>query len=210
MQLILYTLNRLAITLGVLFVVLGFAATLSIALPYLFDSNHYFEFFGDRDRAGERFWLAILHILPAIIALMIGPLQFSGTVRKFAPRLHIVTGRVYVFSVLASASGALAITPFSFGGVGNAVGFGLLAIAWTAATVTAVWHIQHGRISKHRVWMILSYALTLAGVTLRIQLAVLIGPIGFSFSQAYSVAAWSSWIPNLMVAAMWIRYRSRN
>ena len=129
MQLMLYRLNRFAITLGVLFVVLGFAATFSIALPYLFDSNRYFDFFGDRDPAGDRIWLAILHILPAIIALLIGPVQLSGNVRKFAPRLHVVTGRVYVFSVLASASGALAITPFSFGGMGNAMGFGLLAIA---------------------------------------------------------------------------------
>ena len=58
--------------------------------------------------------------------------------------------------------------------------------------------------------MILSYALTLAGVNLRIQLGVLIGPIGMSFPHAYSIAAWSSWIPNLMVATFWIRYRSTN
>lgn len=209
MQLILYILRRLAITAGVVFIVLSFAGTLGISLRYLFDRNSYFEFFGDRDPSAERLWVVILHILPAIIALLIGPLQLSANIRKFVPRLHRITGRVYLCSVLASACGALAITPYSLGGTRNAMGFGLLAIVWTATTVKAVWRIRNGHISKHRFWMIMSYALTLAGVTLRVQLGVFTGLIGMSFSHAYSITAWSSWIPNLVIAGIWIRYGTR-
>ncbi len=206
MQLILYTFHRLAMTCGVVCVVLSFAGTLGVSLPYLFDHNSYFEFFGDRDPTGDRFWLAVLHILPAIIALMIGPLQLSDNIRKFVPRLHVVIGRIYLCSVFASTFGALAMTPYSLGGTGNSMGFGLLAIVWIATTATAFWHIRRGRISKHRAWMTLSYALTLAGVTLRIQLGIMTGLIGMSFAQAYSIAAWTSWIPNLIVATILIRY----
>ena len=47
--------------------------------------------------------------------------------------------------------------------------------------------------------MIRSYALTLAGVTLRLDVpAALLGP--FAFSTAYAAIAWLCWVPNLLIA----------
>ena len=51
--------------------------------------------------------------------------------------------------------------------------------------------------------MVRCYALTLAAVTLRIQLGVLQAGLGLSFEEAYAVTAWFSWVPNLILAEWW-------
>jgi uncharacterized membrane protein len=207
MQIVMYTIRQLALTLGAIFIVLSYAGTLAGALPYVIDSTVYFDFFGDRDSAGIRYWQTMLHIVPAIIALLVGVVQFSLSIRKNFPELHAIAGRAYLISVLASACGGLAITPFAIGGKFNSAGFALLALAWVITTLMAFWHVRNGRINLHRAFMIMSYALTLAGVTLRFQLGIFTGLMEMEYLRAYSIVAWSSWIPNLFVAVWWTRFR---
>jgi len=207
MHIVISILRRIALTSCAILIALGYAGTLAGALPYITDPKAYFDFFGERDSAGVRYWQAMLHILPALIALLVGAVQFSVSVRKIHPKLHAVAGRIYLFAVLASASGALAISPFTLGGGFNAAGFALLALAWVTTTLMAFWHVRNGRIDLHRAFMIMSYALTFAGVTLRLQLAIFTGLMDMAYLRAYSIVAWSSWIPNLIVAIWWIRSR---
>jgi uncharacterized membrane protein len=207
MQIVMYTVRQLALTLCAIFVVLSYAGTLAGALPHVIDPTEYFDFFGDRDSAGIRYWQTMLHIAPAMVALLVGALQFSLSIRKNLPKLHVVAGRTYLIAVLASGTGSLAIAPFALGGKFNAAGFALLAFAWIVTTLMAFWHVRNGRINLHRAFMIMSYALTLAGVTLRLQLGIFTGLMDMAFLRAYSIVAWSSWIPNLIVAVWWTRFR---
>jgi uncharacterized membrane protein YozB (DUF420 family) len=70
-----------------------------------------------------------------------------------------------------------------------------------------VFAITRGDRAAHRRWMYRSYALTFAGVTLRLYLPVAIfGPYGFA--AAYAVIAWLCWAPNLFVAE-WLLGRRR-
>jgi hypothetical protein len=57
---------------------------------------------------------------------------------------------------------------------------------------------------SHREWMIRSFALTLAAVTLRIYLPVSLLS-GVEFLDAYPVIAWACWVPNLLIAEAVIR-----
>jgi len=50
------------------------------------------------------------------------------------------------------------------------------------------------------LWVIRCYALTLAGVTLRLQLGVFQEIFELDFDESYDIVAWFSWIPNLVVA----------
>ena len=77
-------------------------------------------------------------------------------------------------------------------------GFGMLAVVWLAATATAYAHIRARRIAAHRAWMLRSYALTLAAVTLRIYLPAS-QMLGVSYDAAYPAIAWLCWVPNLIV-----------
>ena len=83
-------------------------------------------------------------------------------------------------------------------------GFRLLSLAWVWTTITAWLRIMRGEVSRHREWMIRSYALTLAAVMLRIQLFFGLLVIGATFDTTYAVAAWGCWVVNLLIAQWWI------
>jgi len=51
----------------------------------------------------------------------------------------------------------------------------------------------------HRRWMIRSFSLTLAAVTLRIYLPIA-AAAGLPFHDVYRAVAWFRWVPNLLVA----------
>jgi hypothetical protein len=80
-----------------------------------------------------------------------------------------------------------------------AAGFLSLARLWLWTTCCAGLAILSGDISAHRSWMIRSFALPLAGVTLRLYLPLaLLGPL--EFSVTYAGIAWLCWLPNLILA----------
>jgi hypothetical protein len=56
--------------------------------------------------------------------------------------------------------------------------------------------------------MIRSFALTFAAVTLRLYLPF---PMiwGFEFIEGYRIIAWLCWVPNLLIAELWIHNRTR-
>ena len=67
--------------------------------------------------------------------------------------------------------------------------------------------IRQGNRVDHRRWMIRSYALTLAAVTLRLYLPASFG-LGVPFASAYPVIAWICWVPNLIVAEAILAWRT--
>jgi hypothetical protein len=66
--------------------------------------------------------------------------------------------------------------------------------------------IRARRYAEHRRWMIRSYALTCAAITLRIILPVGLAS-GLEFSTSYLLAAWGSWTINLVIAELVVRYK---
>lgn len=106
--------------------------------------------------------------------------------------------------LLVSGPAAMYLAPNAIGGGWNSWGFGLMAISWFSTTLAGLWLISNGQVASHQKWMIRSFALTLAAVSLRIQLPSYIIS-GFSFEWAYSVVAWSCWVPNLLIAEWIIR-----
>ena len=62
----------------------------------------------------------------------------------------------------------------------------------------------------HERWMIRSFALTLAAVTLRIYLPIAIIQNHGEFPvDAYRLIAWAAWVPNLIIAEIWLATRRR-
>jgi hypothetical protein len=59
------------------------------------------------------------------------------------------------------------------------------------------------RLVEHRRWMIRSWALTLAAVTLRLYM---LAP-GMSSLDAYRAISFLCWVPNLVVAELYLRRR---
>jgi uncharacterized membrane protein len=148
------------------------------------------------------------HLAGGAAALALGPWQFSTRLRARALNLHRWIGRSYVVAVLLGGCGALVLAPRSEYGLVTHLGFGLLAVSWLGATLQAYRRIRGGAIAEHQRWMTRSYALTLAAVTLRIDLP-LSQVAGIPFPEAYQAVAWLCWVPNLIVAEWWFVPRVR-
>jgi uncharacterized membrane protein len=152
-------------------------------------------------------WLRFAsHFVFAPIALLLGPFQFLDGIRKSRPRLHRVLGYIYAAAIGISGSGALILATTSWGGLSTSIGFGLLAVLWLWFTFGAVWHARAGRYATHRRFMVRSFALTFAAVTLRLYIGVFMTQ-GYSFDEVYQTVAWLSWVPNLMIAEWLLNQR---
>jgi uncharacterized membrane protein len=150
----------------------------------------------------------LAHAAGGPLALLIGPWQFWSAFRNRFLTLHRWMGRVYLFAILIGGLAGLYLARIAFGGLPAQIGFGALAVLWLATGVMAYLAIRRGQIESHREWMIRSYALTLAAVTLRLWLP-LFQSLHIKFLAAYITVAWLSWVPNLLVAELWIRWARR-
>jgi uncharacterized membrane protein len=149
-----------------------------------------------------------IHLLGGAVALGVGPLQLSEQVRRRRLRLHRWCGRAYVLSVVVGGVAALALAPVSEGGLPAHVGFGLLASAWLIATLLGYRAIRRKRQAEHRVWMLRSYGLTFAAVTLRVYLPIS-HLVGLPYESSYQAISWLCWVPNLLVVEWLILSREQ-
>lgn len=152
-------------------------------------------------------WLPV-HAVAAATALLVAPLQFRSQLRARRPGLHRVLGRVYVTGCLVGGAAGIVLAFGASTGPVSTAGFGILALAWLVTTAQA-WRLAMRRnFVSHREWMIRSFALTLAAVTLRVYLPVAQW-LPVEFDDAYRAISFLCWVPNLVVAEVYLRQRRR-
>ena len=148
-------------------------------------------------------WLDV-HVAGAATALLIGPFQFLPGLRARVPALHRWMGRSYVLGCLVGGAGGLVMAFGTTAGPIASAGFGGLAVLWLFTTIQAWRRAAARRFVEHRQWMIRSFALTLAAVTLRLY--VPLAPLtDYVFVDAYRAISFLCWVPNLIVAEIYIR-----
>lgn len=147
-------------------------------------------------------WLAV-HAGGAATALLVGGFQFLPALRR-RRSIHRWLGRIYATGCIVGGLAGLRLAFGTTAGVFAGVGFGLLALLWIYATTQAWRFAREGRFEEHRRWMIRSFAMTFAAVTLRLYLPI--APmLGYDFMVGYRLTAWVSWMPNLILAEIWMR-----
>lgn len=130
-------------------------------------------------------------------ALLLGPLQLAP-----ARLLHRQLGWMYAGAVFLSAILAFPMALVAEGGPVARCGFLAQDVLWLVTLALGVRGPDHG------AWMARNYALTFAAVNLRVLLYS--SPAGVDFWEFYRLAAWFSWLPNLVIAEIWIRrFRER-
>ena len=141
----------------------------------------------------------VVHATGAGLALLLGPWQFIAAIRARRPALHRWIGRSYLTACLVGGISGLILAFGTVMGSGAQTGFGALALAWLSVNALGYAAALRRDFVSHRRWMIRSFALTLAAVTLRIYLpATLIA--GLSVMISYPIIAWACWVPNLVIA----------
>jgi uncharacterized membrane protein len=148
-------------------------------------------------------WL-VAHAVFSSIALLAGPWQFLSRLRNRQLSLHRWTGRTYCVAVLLGWTTSIPIAAHAKGGAISSAGFLTLGLFWIGATAAGYFVVRSGNIAVHRRWMIRSYALTAAAITLRVYLP-LVALTGLSFVTGYRIIAWACWIPNLLFAEWLLR-----
>jgi len=145
----------------------------------------------------------VVHIACAATALLIGPFQFVAAIRTRWPSWHRRLGTAYVGLCLVGGLAALVLALGASTGPISTAGFGSLGIAWLFCTATAWRFARAHDFAGHRRWMIRSFALTLAAVTLRLYLPVIF-IAHLDFNTAYRAISFLCWVPNLIVAELYL------
>ena len=149
-----------------------------------------------------------LHIAGGMGALLSGPWQFSEKLRTRALNLHRWLGRFYLVEVAIGSVAGFAMATVSEEGLPTHLGFGALAVLWFFTGLQAYRMARNGDIQAHRNWMIRNFALSLAAVTLRNYMPLMLFALHWPFRQTYITVSWLCWVPNLLAAEWLVRRHS--
>jgi hypothetical protein len=118
----------------------------------------------------ERPIATFAHFGGSALALAIGGFQLHPALRKRLPAVHRCWGAATCWPSPSAAAPAFSWPGTRNGGVAGKLGFAFLALAWLGTTTAGYACIRKAEIAAHRRWMIRSYALTFAAVTLRLYI----------------------------------------
>lgn len=140
------------------------------------------------------------HITSALIVMVVGAFQFFPIILKKKPGFHHFFGKIYIFGILffAGPSG-MVLAKFANGGLTSRVGFSLQCIVWVALTAAAWWEIQQRNWLGHTHFMLRSFAVTLAAMSLRTESYWMYYWLGTKPIETYQTVTWLSWVGNLLL-----------
>lgn len=165
----------------------------------------------DAHFASER-TLVLTHILPAMLFMILGPLQFRRGLRSRYPQMHRWSGRIFLAaSAVVGISGLRLAYGKTIGGMDEKAAIVLFGTFFLIALGRALWHALRREFTQHREWMIRGYAIGLAVATIR-------PIIGFFFAAAvlrghapdphqfFGTAFWLGFTLQTIAAEVWINY----
>ncbi len=142
-----------------------------------------------------------IHVISGMLVILVGPFQFLKSFRTKFLNWHKLGGKIYAYSILLlAAPTGLIMAFYAEGGLWSTVAFSIMSILWFVTTLMAVIKIKQRKIEEHKMWMMRSYALSFAAVTLRL-LVPLFSLFILDNEDLITVStAWLSWMLNLLVA----------
>jgi uncharacterized membrane protein len=165
----------------------------------------------DRHFANHR-TLTLTHILPAMLFMVLGPLQFVRSLRSKHPRFHRWSGRIFLTaSAVVGVTGLTLAFGKTIGGVDEKAAIALFGSFFLIALAKALWYAVRREFAQHREWVIRGYAIGLAVATVR--------PIMGTFFAAallrghrpdpkefFGAAFWIGFTLQMIAAEIWINY----
>lgn len=165
----------------------------------------------DAHFASERA-LVLTHILPAMLFMVLGPLQFLRGLRSRYPQVHRWSGRIFLAaSAVVGVSGLKLAFGKTVGGLDEKAAITLFGTFFLIALAKALWHALRREFAQHREWMIRGYAIGLAVATIR--------PIIGSFfavalihghkpqpTEFFGTAFWIGFTLQTIAAEIWINH----
>ena len=159
--------------------------------------------------------LLVTHIFLGSVVLLAACLQVWPWLRQNHPRVHRISGRIYVAAALPASVCVMVVAPMTLHGANAQVANTILAVLWFGTTLAGFRAVRQRRYLDHRRWMLRSFALTFSIVANRLWLMVLFAvfvPELFpgaevdpaALEQAIGVSTWISWVVNLLIVQWWL------
>lgn len=155
------------------------------------------------------YWPSLLgHMAFGTIAVFGVVIQVWPWVRRNHPKVHRVTGRIYVVSALLS--GLLGLSIVRFAPPVGQIGVSLATIAWLVVVTMGFIRARQRRYAQHRRWMLYAFAITMNNVW-----STLIVSVGFRLPYAIDpnylleAARWVGWVANLALVQAWLYHSDK-
>ena len=146
-----------------------------------------------------------VHIVSSWFVMALGIGQFVPQILKKYPSWHKQLGIFYVLLILVFASpSGLGLALFANGGLSAKVGFIMQCAVWWLTTYTAFYEAKQKRWQRHVEWMMRSYAVTLAAMSLRLYSFGMVYLLHTKPIETYLTVVWLSWIGNLVIVEVLI------
>ena len=160
--------------------------------------------------------LTLTHILPAMVFMILGPLQFIKNLRSRHPRFHRWSGRIFLTaSAIVGVTGMAMAFGKTVGGIDEKAAIILFGTFFLVALAKALWHALHREFAQHREWMIRGYAIGLAVATIRpivggFFAAALLSGHAPQPKDFFGAAFWVGFTLQTIAAEIWINYTRAN
>lgn len=157
-------------------------------------------------------WLNVMyvHVAFACMAMAAGLVNFSNRIFEKSRRLHRINGYVYIVSVLLVVLTSGYMAPYATGGKISSMGFNALNMIWLFVTITALVQIKKKRITRHRNWMIRSYAFCFTNMLIHLIASLFHQGFGFVYATSYTIGVYGSIVLLLIIPDAIIRTSRQN
>lgn len=155
------------------------------------------------------YWSFYLHIGAGMFCITAAFIQFSTYILKKRRKIHVWSGKIYVFVVLLiGAPTGLYMSFFAKGSFWERALFMFMAIFWFLTTWWGLKTIKEKNVLAHKVWMIRSYSMAMTAVTFRIY-HIVFYVLDWNHLKNYEISLWISVLGNLLIAEYFIYKQSK-
>ncbi|WP_431609929.1 DUF2306 domain-containing protein [Chryseobacterium sp. 'Rf worker isolate 10'] len=187
-----------------LFLVLLFSILMLKTISQYTSFNKHIGFLAFKQQVvNNPYWMAFfyIHIFSITLCLLAGLTQFSNRFLTENWGLHQIIGKIYVYNILIiNVPACFVLGLFSNGGLIGIAGFLIQDILWAYFTIAAVFSIKKGNIGNHKMYMILSYAVTTTAITFRIVKNMFYNEERHDYELFYGLNVWAALFINLFIA----------
>jgi uncharacterized membrane protein len=154
-------------------------------------------------------FLTLTHIVPGVLFMILGPLQFNSRIRTRHLPWHRASGRIFVVCgfVIGITALVMSFGMPAIGGVKQAAATTLFGTFFLFALSRAFWLIRRRQIALHREWMIRAFAIGLAVATIRPIIGIFFATSrlsGLTPHDFFGIAFWIGFVLHLIAAESWI------
>jgi hypothetical protein len=158
--------------------------------------------------------LTAIHIVPAIVFVLLAPLQFVKKIQVRYTTFRRITLNIVLACGLIIGSTAL-IMGFimTIGGITETLAVAVYGTAFLYCTLRAWITFTQNNLAQHRQWMIRVLAIALAVSTTRPVVVLFFATsrlTGLTTHQYFGIAFWIAFTLHIIVAELWIRRTRTN